>query len=85
MQTLENLWILFVLILALLGFGVVACLPRWLTIAAGRSLGNAQHDLLVQADIQRRAKLAEQTPPPPLPPRPSALTLVARKSDQPPS
>ena len=80
MQTLEGIWILFVLVVAFLGFGVVACLPRWLGIWAGRSLGKAQYDLLVRADLERRAKMAEETPTRPPPPRPSALTFVAKKS-----
>jgi hypothetical protein len=60
MHTLENLWTLFVLIVAFLGFGVVACLPNWLGRLAGRSLGDAQESLIRQTEIERKVMIAEE-------------------------
>jgi len=60
MHTLEDLWTLFVLFAAFAAFGVIACLPDWLRLAAGRGLASAEQSILQQAEIERKVRIAEE-------------------------
>lgn len=60
MHTLDNLGMMFGLLVGFFGFGVIACLPNWLGRAAGRSMGSAEAEILVQAEIERKVRIAEE-------------------------
>jgi len=60
MQTVNGLLQILVLIGAFLVFGAIACLPNWLGIAASNALRNSEQEMLQQAEIMRKVRIAEE-------------------------
>ena len=60
MQTVDGLLQILALIGAFLVFGAIACLPNWLGIAASNAMRDSEHEMLQQAEIMRKVRIAEE-------------------------